>query len=1216
MAKGMQLRATKAAGWVAAILAAGAISAAAQTVPPVVVSSTTTIAASGTSSVGKVVQDACGDLYELETGGSLFEIPAGGGAAQQVSLPPNGLASTGSYGIAIDNSDNLYVGGMDGYYSGGHLWKIPLNSSCVPQVSSATDLYSTIGSLGAISYYSAPNGVAVDSSGDIFLSINISCCTTTQNWIVEITSAGAAAQVVSNYGSVITSMAADSSGNVFFTASGSGDVYEVAAGSYNSASGGTPTPVISSGLQTALGLAIDGAGDLYVGDSGSGSLYEVPMAEASGSTTAALQFGSMYRVASQLALGSPLTLSRDGKSFFFGDSNPNVYQLAVGSANLGSLAVGSSGTAAIGVTFNASVTPASISLFPSGGQFSMSGGSSPCSAGTAYTAGQSCSESLTFSPAFPGVAEAGISLLDSSNASLATFYASGTGTGSGITVDPGVPVAVAASFQSPQAVAVDGAGDVFYADPGMNSVLEVAPGSSTGVAVGSGLSEPAGVAVDGAGNLLIADTGNNRIVEVPMVNGALSTSAQIALPTTLAGEALSGPTGLAVDSGGDLYIADTGNNRIVAVPYSAGWNFSAASVVASGLDGPLAVAAGPSGNLYVANSGAGQIYKILSPLTQPTSELVAVGFGKPAGLAVDASGSLFVADPTNGELVRIPNLSGNLDANEAVQAGIGIGAPYGVAIDPAGNLYVSDSSAGAAYVISRTGTTLDFGSWVVGATSGPFSAQVEDEGNLPLNLKSPWYSATGNTGDFSVAGSGAGSCASGGQVAVGDSCELDATFTPAAAGGRSEVLTLASDATNASPVQVTLSGTGSTAATTTTQLAITSPTSGAPFFGQPITFAATVSAASGTPTGSVTLFVDGVQTATTALGSGGTASFTLGSGLTGGNHSALAIYQGSTGFSGSVSQDLEISVTKAPTTTALSVDTPYTAPPSAVAGDTVTLTAAIQSTGVGIPTGTVTFDDNGKALGTAPVLPSATGGYSATLSTTALSTGSNVLAAAYSGDANYIASTSASEKVTVVSSAEVTFATSGTSLKSGTGSASSITISATSYGGWTGLVAFGCLQSSLPANATCVFSPGQLQIMASTAAAPAQNPPVTLSVAINQPPQTPTASGMLWWLAGPMGLLLLVTRRRFARYLSASVLTIVALLLLGISGLGLGACGSSPQNITPSGTSTITVYAYADPFTAPPSSSTPTPPTQACPGGDSSAAPCSEQTFQVSLTVQ
>ncbi len=191
-----------------------------------------------------------------------------------------------------------------------------------------------------------------------------------------------------------------------------------------------------------------------------------------------------------------------------------------------------------------------------------------CAAGTAYAAGSSCTITAQFTPSSPAVFTGGITLAASSGTALATVDLQGTGLGAGLTLDPAVPSSVGSGFNSPMSVAIDAAGDTFYADAGKNAVLEFTPGSATPISIGTGLSKPAGVAVDGAGDVLIADTGNNRIVEVPVVNGALSNSAQIAFPATLSGMALQAPAGIAVDGAGDLFIADTGNNRIVAVPYN------------------------------------------------------------------------------------------------------------------------------------------------------------------------------------------------------------------------------------------------------------------------------------------------------------------------------------------------------------------------------------------------------------------------------------------------------------------------------------------------------------------------------------------------------------------------------------------------------------------------------------------------------------------------
>ena len=129
-----------------------------------------------------------------------------------------------------------------------------------------------------------------------------------------------------------------------------------------------------------------------------------------------------------------------------------------------------------------------------------------------------------------------------------------------------------ASLNSPTGVALDGAGDIFIADSKNNVVREVV--ESTGViqtaagrTSGSGgngtgatsapLNDPTDVFIDSAGNLFIADTGNNLIREVVAATGNIQTVATVAL---------SAPSGVFVDGAGDIFIADTGNNVIREIP--------------------------------------------------------------------------------------------------------------------------------------------------------------------------------------------------------------------------------------------------------------------------------------------------------------------------------------------------------------------------------------------------------------------------------------------------------------------------------------------------------------------------------------------------------------------------------------------------------------------------------------------------------------------------
>jgi sugar lactone lactonase YvrE len=1190
----------------AGVLAMVALTASAQTAPSIVVSAATTFSPSGLSSAGKVVQDTCGNLYELEGGGNLLELPVGGGAAQYlVSHGSDGLG-----GIAIDSSNSLYVRNA----WNGQVIKIP-STSCVPNLSGAITLTSnssTFASNLSVYWYN-PEDLAVDPSGDLFIASN-NCCNS--NEIFELVGGsitGAGVMVLSgNSLPQVTTLAADSSGDVFFTVSGSGNVYEIPKASYGTSS---PTAVITTGLKTAFGLSFDKLGNLYVGDTGTGSIYVVPFTAVGTSTTAALQFGSMYLFASGLPLGSALTVAQDGQSILYADSGASVYEQVVGSANFGSVATGSTDSTTISVAFNASESPASFAV-TAGGAFTATGGS--CAAGS-YSAGQSCTIKAQFAPSHPGISVGGVTLSDSSNHTLATAYLRGTGLGAGLTLDSGVVSSIGSGFASPKQIAISSTGG-FIADSGANAILYFATPTSTPVSIGSGLSKPQGVAVDGVGNVFIADTGNNQIVEVPIVNGVLSNSAQsviVSATATISGTKLNSPAGITVDGQGNLYIADTGNNRILYLPFSGSWQLANATVLGSNFTAPLATTIDPWGNLYVANSGAGQIYRIPHPFNLGIQQLVAVGYSNPSGLATDASGSLFVVDQGAQTVLRIPNVAGSLDPNEALEVGFGINNPYGVTVDSKGSIYVTDAVDATAYSVNRVSVSEDFGAWAVGASSGSLPVILENAGNLPLVFNTPYVTASGNTGDFSL-GIQTSSCASGGTVAVGMTCELDADFMPTMVGTRSETLALSSNAQNAASAQVVLSGDGVSASATTTILAITSPVNSTPSFGEPIMLTATVSAASGMPTGTAQLLVDGIITGESMLNTSGLANFALPTGLTGGSHSLQAVYLGTTSFDGSISSAAIIQVGTAPTTSAMAISTPYTSPFNALSGNTVSFTVTVASTGVGIPTGTVTFTTGSTTLGSAQLAPAAGGSFTASLATTALPTGSDLVTAAYSGDANYVAS-STSGTVIIVAAPAVSFASNSTSIASTISASSSITFTPTSLGGWTGIVGYSCDPATLPQYARCVWSPGQVTLVPSTSSATAYQPTVNLTITIDQPPQTPIAGKLAWWMGGLTGLALLFARRRWMRKGLGSFAVLAGVILLGAATAGLTACNgiNNIQYPTPTGSHTVTVYASADPFQSGSVVATlPCGVNSSTKQGDPTLAPCSQQSYQIALTVQ
>ncbi len=220
-----------------------------------------------------------------------------------------------------------------------------------------------------------------------------------------------------------------------------------------------------------------------------------------------------------------------------------------------------------------------------------------------------------------------------------------------------------------------------------------------------GLNQPAGIAVDSDGNVFIADTAHNQIVKV--------TSTGVASALVLSGlsTALSAPAGLALDDSGNLFIADTGNNRVVQV------NGETATVVALGavtLASPQGVATDFSGNLFISDTGNNRIVKLPAgggAAAAWTITGLGTALNAPAGLATDTARNVYVADSGNNRIVKITS-GGAASALSISGLVTALAAPLGVALDVAGNLSIADS--GNNRVVSVTsggaGSALNTGS--------------------------------------------------------------------------------------------------------------------------------------------------------------------------------------------------------------------------------------------------------------------------------------------------------------------------------------------------------------------------------------------------------------------------------------------------------------------------------------------------------------------------
>ena len=262
-------------------------------------------------------------------------------------------------------------------------------------------------------------------------------------------------------------------------------------------------------------------------------------------------------------------------------------------------------------------------------------------------------------------------------------------------------------------IAVDPAGNVYVALQTYSVIVRMdvtgaltlvagtgTPGMSgdNGPAASAQLNSPWGIALDSAGNLYIADAGNNRIRKVS--NGVITTVAG-----NTAGVQLSNPSGVAVDSSGNLYIADTGNNIVrkvsggvtvtVAGTGVAGYNASSGTATSVQLNAPWGVAVDASGNLYIADYGNGLIREVtngaLTTALQADGPVGVTAVG--ATLYVVAFGDEAVAAfaPPGG---AVSIIAGNFTGGYAGDGGLAINAelngPAAVAVDANGNVYITD----------------------------------------------------------------------------------------------------------------------------------------------------------------------------------------------------------------------------------------------------------------------------------------------------------------------------------------------------------------------------------------------------------------------------------------------------------------------------------------------------------------------------------------------
>jgi sugar lactone lactonase YvrE len=508
-------------------------------------------------------------------------------------------------------------------------------------------------------------------------------------------------------------------------------------------------------------------------------------------------------------------------------------------------------------------------------------------AGTAVCSGTTtlaCTVPVTFSPQHAGVRQDAI-LVENGSTLLFTTFLHGIGAGAQLQINPGTArtaagepgfwgyagdggQATSAWLANPQGVAVDAAGNLYVADT-LNQVVReidhvtgliktvagtpyVAGYSGDGAAATkAALNSPVAVAIDGAGDIFIADYGNDRVRRVDGVSGIITTFAgggtatgsdQLGDGGPATAARLHGPSDVAVDFSGNVYVADTLHNVVRMIAYPSG----VISLVAGGgagggsdgfgdgglgtsaiLQSPEGIAVNASGDLFISDKG-NNLVRVVRSATKIINVVAGnggwgyAGDGGPAlnaqlfgpwGVKIDPAGNVYIADSGNNVIREINSATGTISTLAGTgstgyggDGGSALGAffsmPMGLAIDSSGSVYVADSGNNIVRRILPASAGMTFPKTFIGLASPQQFTAIANTGTAPVTV-----AALGVSTAFAQKPSGRVDCSASLAIAAGSSCMVSLTFNPSTAGVTTGTLTL-SFGTSVAPAMISLSGTG------------------------------------------------------------------------------------------------------------------------------------------------------------------------------------------------------------------------------------------------------------------------------------------------------------------------------------------------------------------------------------------------------------------------
>ncbi len=904
------------------------------------------------------------------------------------------------FGIAVDNAGNLYIADT--------------GNSVIRKITAATGIITTVAGNGSVGYagdggtatsaeLNGPHGIAVDGAGNLYVA-------DTYNQVIrEVTVAGVISTVAGN-------------------------------GSYGySGDAGAAT---SASLKLPFGVAVDAAGDLYIADTYNSVIREVTAANGFINTvagTGTFGYSGDNSVATSAELNAPFGVTVDGAgNLYIADGQNSVIREV---------------TAATGV----------INTVAGNGSAGYSGDSGPATGASLY---------LPFGIAVDGAGN--LYIADTENSVIRMVTATGLigtvvgGGSAGYVGDGGV--ATGADLNFPQAIAVDGGGNLYIADTNNRVIRKVAAATGIistvagtgsygysgdgGPATSAGLSDPYGIAVDAAGNLYIADTYNEVIRKVTIATGVISTVAGNGSggyagdggPATSA--ELSSPEGIAVDGAGNLYIADTYNSVIrkvtaatgvistVAGNGNFGYSGDSGPATSAELSNPDGVAVDAGGNLYIADTN-NLVIRRVTP-TGVISTVVGNGnygfsgdggaatsaeLADPYGVAASSSGLFYIADTNNDVIREVTGLSlASQSITFAAIAAQASGTSLALQAGASSRLPVTFASAtpSVCTVSGSTAALLTGGickltaSQVGNALYAPatpvsqsFTVLFSDMVTLGIASGTQTY---GVYNSFAIGPTYKGSPVPTGTVTLYDNNAALATLKLGSNGVAyylANPLNVGVNAMTASYSGDARYAPGSSAPVNLNVTPALVHLTGSCWGGTPykVAYQCLIAATAGTatpPTGSISYSLDGAPGTSVAL-SNGSAPFTVSTLPAAGAHRLTIAYAQQGNFAAATSLTESFTTAQGQAQLLLAVSSYYLA-----AGSPVSLTVKASSSQSGVPPGSVTFYDNGRTLGSGAIGRNGV----ATYSVAKISKGTHTYTAKYAATANFGAATSGSAVVT------------------------------------------------------------------------------------------------------------------------------------------------------------------------------------------------------------